>query len=289
MPASPLMTAQALHDLATNAGSRLLICDCRHDLVDTGLGLRVYQESHIPSAVFVSVDQQLSAAKSGTNGRHPLPDSAIFAQTLASMGVNDDTTIVAYDNTGGQYAARLWWMARWVGHANVFVLDAGLNGWTRAGFALTTEVPAARAMGNFKRSETLTSSLNMAEVRDGLNHPERLIVDARPVDRFQGLNETLDPKAGHIPGSVSRPTPSNLQADGTFKDSATLQAEFATLLGNRSAHQVVASCGSGIAACHLLLSMQIAGLPGAALYGGSWSEWSTQPDAPVELGTGLES
>jgi thiosulfate/3-mercaptopyruvate sulfurtransferase len=180
-------------------------------------------------------------------------------------------------------------MARWVGHTKVFVLDGGLNAWTRAGFAVTTEIPAARHTGNFRRKETLTASLSMAEVRAGLSHPERLIVDARPFDRFQGLNETLDPKAGHIPGSVSRPTPSNLQADGTFKDPETLQAEFSKLLGNRSAHQVVASCGSGIAACHLLLSMQVAGLPGAALYGGSWSEWSAQADAPVELGTGLVS
>ena len=289
MQATTIISAQSLHELLARDGSNILICDCRHDLVDAGLGARVYAESHLPGAVFVSVDRQLSAAKSGTNGRHPLPSLEVFAQTLATMGVNDSTMIVAYDNTGGQYAARLWWMARWAGHANVVVLDGGLNPWLKAGFSVTTEVPAPRSPGNFKAKASLMKSVTMQQVRAGLTNPDRLILDARPFDRFQGLNETLDPKAGHIPGSVSRPTPTNLNQDGTFKDAASLRAEFSSLLGQHSPDQLVASCGSGIAACHLLLSMQIAGLPGGALYGGSWSEWSAQPDAPIELGAGRQS
>jgi thiosulfate/3-mercaptopyruvate sulfurtransferase len=289
MQATPLISAQSLHALLARDESNLLICDCRHDLVDAGLGARVYAESHLPGAVFVSVDRQLSAAKSGTNGRHPLPTREVFAQTLANMGVNDSTMIVAYDSTGGQYAARLWWMARWAGHANVVVLDGGLNAWLKAGFSVATDVPAAQSPGNFKLKPSLMKSVTMQDVRAGLTHPDRLILDARPFDRFQGQNETLDPKAGHIPGSVSRPTPTNLNQDGTFKDAASLRAEFSSLLGQHSPDQLVASCGSGIAACHLLLSMQIAGMPGGALYGGSWSEWSAQPDAPIELGVGRQS
>ena len=286
MQATPLISAQALHDLLARDGENVLICDCRHDLVDYELGARVYAEAHLPGAVFLSVDRFLSAAKSGSNGRHPLPTIETFAQTLANLGVNDNTLIVGYDSTGGQYAARLWWMARWAGHANVLVLDGGLNAWTKAGFKVTTDVPAKKSPGNFKIKPSLTKSVTMQQVRAGLSQPDRLIVDARPFDRFQGQNETLDPKAGHIPGSASRPTPMNLNQDGYFKDAATLRAEFSTLLGQHTPDQLIASCGSGIAACHLLLSMQIAGLPGGALYGGSWSEWSAQPDAPLELGVG---
>ncbi len=288
MQATPLITAQALSDLLARDAGNVLLCDCRHDLVDTELGARVYAESHLPGAIFVSVDRQLSAPKSGSNGRHPLPTVEVFAQTLASLGVNNKTMIVAYDNTGGQYAARLWWMSRWAGHANVVVLDGGLNAWLKAGFPVTKEIPAAKTQGNFVRKPSLTKSVTMQDVRAGLANPDRVILDARPFDRFQGQNETLDPKAGHIPGSVSRPTPTNLNQDATFKDAATLRAEFSMLLGKHTPDQLVASCGSGIAACHLLLSMQIAGLPGGALYGGSWSEWSAQPDAPIELGVGRQ-
>jgi len=288
MQATPLISAQALHELLARDQSNILLCDCRHDLVDSGLGARVYAESHLPGAVFVSVDRQMSATKSGTNGRHPLPTVEAFAQTLATMGLNDKTMLVAYDSTGGQYAARLWWMTRWAGHENVVVLDGGLNAWLQAGFAVTTDIPAAKSPSAFKPKPSLTKSVSMHDVRAGLTDPDRLLVDARPFDRFQGQNETLDPKPGHIPGSLNRTTPANLNQDGTFKDAATLREEFSNLLGSHAPEQMVATCGSGIAACHLLLSMHIAGLPGAALYGGSWSEWSAQPDAPTELGVGRQ-
>jgi thiosulfate/3-mercaptopyruvate sulfurtransferase len=288
MQATPLISPRSLHELLAQEGANILVCDCRHDLVDSGLGARLFAESHLPGAVFVSVDRLLSAAKSGSNGRHPLPTVEVFAETLANMGVSDTTTIVAYDNTGGQYAARLWWMARWAGHQNVVVLDGGLNAWLKAGFAVTNDTSAAKLPGDFKLKQSLTKSVSMQDVRAGLANPDRLIIDARPFDRFQGQNETLDPKAGHIPGSLSRATPGNLNQDGTFKDAATLRAEFSHLLGTHSPDQLVATCGSGIAACHLLLSMDIAGLPGGSLYGGSWSEWSAQPDAPIELGVGRQ-
>lgn len=288
MQTLPLITAHALHDLLAQHGAQVLLCDCRHDLVDAQLGPRVFAESHLPGAVFVSVDHQLSAPKSGSNGRHPLPTVDTFAHTLAQMGVNADTVIVAYDSTGGQYAARLWWMCRWAGFAQVRVLDGGMQSWIQAGFPMTTEVAPARPVGNFTKQPSLAASISMQALRSDFERPDRLIIDARPFDRFQGLNETFDPKAGHIPGSVSRTTPSNMTAEGLFKDPTTLKAEFSKILGSQPPEQLIATCGSGIAACHLLLSMEVAGLPGATLYGGSWSEWSAQPDAPVELGVGRQ-
>ena len=280
MSSSLLITAQALQARMSSAPSSVLVCDCRFDLVDPDLGQRAYEVSHLPGAVYLDLGRVLSGEKNGRNGRHPLPDAKVFAQYLASLGVNDDTLLVGVDAHGGLYASRLWWLARWVGHAKVVVLDGGMPAWQKAGFTLTAAQPAARAQGNLKQSTSLVSSVDLSNVQAGLSRADRLIVDARPGDRFQGQNETLDALAGHIPGAASRPVKENLNEDGTFKASEALRGELTRLLGQHSAKDLVASCGSGVSACHLLLAMEIAGLSGGALYGGSWSEWSSQPNAP---------
>ena len=281
---SPLISA---HDLQVRMATRpesLLVCDCRSDLVDYELGQKLYAQAHIPGARFVNVNTELSGPKTGSNGRHPLPDKAAFVAALAQWGVNDDTLVVGYDSHGGMYAARLWWLVRRAGHANVVVLDGGLPAWQAAGFSVSAEPFAARPPGNVRQGSPLVTEVDLINVRAGLGNAARIIVDARPADRFQGQNETLDPRPGHMPGAINRPSRSNVTDAGFFKDAATLRAEYERLLGTHKPQQMVASCGSGVSACHMLLAMQIAGLPGGALYGGSWSEWSAQPDTPTEVG-----
>ena len=284
MKTSHLISVEDLQARLAANTLNILVCDCRYDLVDSGLGLKLYQAGHIPGAVYVNLGKVLSSAPNGSNGRHPLPNPDDLVNSLAELGVDADTLIVAYDAPGGSYAARMWWCARWIGHDNVVVLDGTIDAWTQAGLPLSTEVPAPRARGNLKRTSTLTNTVDYSNVRAGLGRADRVIIDGRPNDRFQGLNETLDPKAGHIPGSLSRFSKENLDQNFRFKNPEVLRAELSTLLGRHSPSQVVASCGSGVSACHLLLAMEIAGLPGAALYGGSWSEWCAQPDAPIETG-----
>ena len=284
MSSSFLITPQALQARLAQNPENVLICDCRFDLVDPDLGKRVYEVSHLPGAVYVDLGRALSGTKNGLNGRHPLPDADVFAQYLAALGVCQDTLIVAVDAHGGLYGSRLWWLARWVGHANVAVLDGGMPAWEKAGYTLTAAQPAVRSLGNFKRGASLVSSVDLANMQAGLGRADRLIVDARAGDRFQGQNETLDAKAGHIPGSASRPVKENLNDDGTFKAPEVLRAELTKLMGAHPVKDLVASCGSGVSACHLLLVLEVAGLSGGALYGGSWSEWSSQPNAPIETG-----
>lgn len=255
------------------------IFDCRHDLADPEFGRRAYRERHIPNAQFLHLDRDLSGPVTGRNGRHPLPDPVLLAAKLARGGVANDTQVVGYDDAGNMYAVRLWWLLRWLGHDKVAVLDGGLPAWVRAGYALTDAPPKVEpAAFEWRLRER---PVETAYIEAHLGQPDLLLLDARAADRFRGENETLDPVAGHIPGAVNRPFRSNLTPDGRFKPAAQLAREFKELLRGQPAEQVVAYCGSGVTACHNLLALEIAGLRGARLYPGSWSEWCSDRGRPV--------
>ena len=260
-----------------------VVCDCRHDLADTEAGRRAYREAHIPGARFAHLDEDLSAPKTGRNGRHPLPDPDKFARRLGELGVDTAKQVVAYDASGGPYAARLWWLLRWLGHDAVAVLDGGWNAWTKAGLPVTAAVPTLQP-ARFVRGAALSGAVTTEDVARDSGTPLHRLLDARAPNRFRGENETLDPVAGHIPGAANRFFQLNLDADGQFKPAPVLKKEFSELLGNHVSQQVTHYCGSGVTACHNLLAMEIAGLAGSRLYPGSWSEWCSDPSRPVATG-----
>ena len=283
---TPLISAPALRDLMAS-GAPLLIFDCRFDLSQPEQGAASYLECHLPGAQYLHLDRDLSAPRVpgvATGGRHPLPTREAFAALMAARGGQDDGLVVAYDHSGGMYAARLWWMLRWLGHRAVQVLDGGLAAWDTAGGALQAGSVPARPAGAFTLRPPLTRTIDYEALRATLGEPPRLVVDARAPDRFRGENETLDPVGGHIPGAANRCFRDNLLPDGHFKPVDQLQAEWQALMAGRSPDDLVAQCGSGVTACHNLLAMQSAGLGGAALYAGSWSDWCARPDAPIATG-----
>ncbi|MGE5467198.1 MAG: sulfurtransferase [Ignavibacteria bacterium] len=271
-------------ELAAHAGDpNWRIFDCRHDLRDTAYGEKAYAKEHIPGALFLHLDRDLSGTPDGRNGRHPLPDPEVFARRMAERGVGPDTQVVAYDNEGNAFAARLWWMLRWIGHEKVAVLDGGLAGWRRAKQPLTAEVPAIAAAQLPVRLSAETVDADFVLAR--LGKPEMLLLDARTEERFAGQNETLDPVGGHIPGAVNRFFMDNLDDAGVyFKSPQELREEFDALLAGRRPEAVVQQCGSGVTACHNILAMEAAGLAGSRLYPGSWSEWCADPSRPVATG-----
>lgn len=261
-----------------------VVVDCRHDLAAPQAGEEAYSRGHLPDACFAHLDRDLSGDKVSATGlfrgRHPLPERDVFIETLRRWGIHDHSQVVAYDAHGGMFAARLWWMLRWVGHDAVAVLDGGLPAWKAAGLPVTTE-PAAREPGTISLRPSSVPVVTVGDVLAGL-HADKppLILDARSPDRFRGENETLDPVGGHIPGAQNRFFKLNLQEDGRFKPDFQLLTEFSALTASPSS--VISQCGSGVTACHNLLAMEIAGLPGAALYPGSWSEWCADPARPIE-------
>jgi thiosulfate/3-mercaptopyruvate sulfurtransferase len=284
MSTSPLIQAAELAARLRDDGAHTLVFDCSFDLANPAAGRNAYAAGHVPGALYLHLDDDLSSAKTGRNGRHPLPAPQAFAERLAALGVNADSHVVVYDNAGGMYAARAWWMLRWVGHGAVSLLDGGLAAWQAAGQPLQAGEPPARARGSFVQRPSLVATVDRDTLLANLRQPQRLVVDARAPDRFRGENETLDPVGGHIPGARNRLFRNNLGPDGRFKTAAQLRADFDAVTGGRAADQLVMSCGSGVTACHNLLALEVAGLPGAALYPGSWSEWSAWPDAPIATG-----
>ncbi|MFX1737750.1 sulfurtransferase [Paraburkholderia sp. A1RI_3L] len=278
-----LISAANLKERLDAAPGSVLIFDCRFDLADPASGEAAYAAGHLPGARYLHLDRDLSGSKSGSNGRHPLPDRAKLVDTLAAHGLNEGQQVVAYDAQGGAFAARLWWLLRWLGHDSVALLDGGLQAWQAAGLALTSDAPPA-SRGTFKASAPLQSTVDAQALLRNLTQREQLVIDARSPDRYRGENETIDPVGGHIPGALNRFFKDNLGADGRFKSAHALREDFAALLAGTAPDHVVLQCGSGVTACHNALAMEVAGLHGATLYPGSWSEWCTDASRPVATG-----
>jgi thiosulfate/3-mercaptopyruvate sulfurtransferase len=263
-----------------------IVLDCRHALADFSHGRRLYDEAHLPGAFFADTERDLSGEKTGYNGRHPLPDPERFAAFLRALGASDATQIVAYDGGGEMFAARLWFMCRWIGHDAAAVLDGGYAAWKAAGYRVTAEPPVPRAPGTLAVRLRPSLTVDAAFLQAHLGEHSTQIVDARSADRFAGENETIDPAGGHIPGARNRPYAANFASSGCWKAPEDLCVEFAAL---GAPEQVVHQCGSGISAAVNLLAMEIAGLSGSRLYPGSWSEWVSDPSRPVERGDGARS
>lgn len=259
---------------------RWLIVDCRFDLAQPAAGEAAYRAAHIPGAVYAHLDRDLSGPITPRTGRHPLPDPDRFAATLSGWGVSADTQVIAYDADTGMYAARLWWLLRWVGHRAVAVLDGGFKAWTAAGLPTSTEIPS-RPPSHFQARPDREMWLDADQVQQRVQRSDWRLLDARAPERFSGQVEPLDPVAGHVPGARNHPFATNLTSDGRFGAPEELRRRYEQSQAGVADDHTIAMCGSGVTACHLLLAMEVAGKPGARLYAGSWSEWIRNPQRGV--------
>jgi thiosulfate/3-mercaptopyruvate sulfurtransferase len=265
------------------------VLDCRFELARPEWGASVYVEGHVPNAIYAHLDRDLSSPVTSTSGRHPLPAVEAFAATLGRWGIDENVQVVAYDQGNGAYASRLWWLLRWVGHSRVAVLNGGFAAWQQAGLPVTkqpgvrqprrfTPNPAQRNVGSVVATVELQELLAAGQ----LAGRQRTLIDARSADRFGGQNETIDPVAGHVPGAINHPFAHNLDAQGRFLPPHILRSKWVETLRGQAPATAIAMCGSGVTACHNLLALEVAGLPGAQLYAGSWSEWIRDAARPTE-------
>lgn len=259
-----------------------VIIDARFDIMDPEYGFLEYQELHIPNAIYVNLNTDLSGPPTSTTGRHPLPDPKEFIKRIADWGVAPHKQVVVYDTSSGSMAARLWWLLHQIGHSAAAVLDGGFSAWLRANLptpgGIVHPSPTAVSQDYYFRTDGFVATEQIIHPRQEQNS---ILLDARSRDRFLGLSEPIDPIAGHIPGAINRFHGENVNKEGLFKDSETLRNEFKALFGERSPNDVIVYCGSGVTSIHHLLAMEIAGMPGARLYPGSWSEWIRDPNRPI--------
>jgi len=282
-------TLVSTESLAAQIGhSDLVVVDCRFALDDVDWGEQAYLEAHIPGARYAHLDRDLSGPKNGRNGRHPLPDQASLLRTFSRYGISGRTQVVAYDQDAGMYASRMWWLLRWAGHRRVAVLDGGFAKWTREQRPVRRGVEVAAAPGAVLPQFDAGACLDASAVEQALRAHDRLLVDARAPERFRGEIEPIDAVPGHIPGAVNHPYKQNVDADGVFLSASELRAGFERTLNGEPPARAICYCGSGVTACQNLLAMEYAGLPGAKLYAGSWSEWASDPERPVERGSRSE-
>lgn len=280
-----LMNVQELHAILVNqkiTGKKAPLCvlDCRCSIGNPDIGIELYKEGHIPGAVLCDFDRVVTGKVCHGTGRHPMPDRETFIKNMEALGVSSDKQIVLYDQGGLGFATRLWFQLRWIGLEKVAVLDGGYQAWVNQKFPVSTE-PAVPEAGEIKANAPLEIPTEMKTVQDNLNTREYLVVDARSDSRFHGIGETIDKKAGHIPGSVCRPGSMNFNKDGTFKSPVKLRKEFLELLDGKKPSQIINSCGSGVNASVNLFAMDMCGLVGSHLYTGSWSQWIDDESNPI--------
>lgn len=260
----------------------VVLFDCGFELGNPDAGYAAFVEGHLPTARYLHLDHDLAAPPRGDNGRHPLPDPETFVALMRAHGLDRHQQVVAYDASGGAYAARLWWLLRWLGHGEVAVLNGGRKAWIDAGRPMHRGAAAEVAPGDFAGAPRAGWTVTADTVESNIAAPAFTVVDARSASRFAGEPNPMDPVAGHIPGARNRFYGDNLDADGRFKPTEQLAAELTAVVGDMPATDLVMQCGSGVTACHNLLAFEVAGRSGARLYPGSWSEWISDPARPVE-------
>ena len=281
MTVNTLIQAEELAALLGDA--RLRLFDCRFDLARPAYGRNAYLDEHVPGAMFADLNADLSAPATASSGRHPLPPPEEFAARLRAWGVDADSRVVAYDDGNGAYASRLWWMMRWLGHDDVAVLDGGMRRWLQLGLPLSDQAPSPLP-GNFAARPRPSMAASAADVLAASASPAAQVIDARAPERYRGEIEPIDRVAGHVPGARNHPFATSLDSQGRFLPREALRDALVASLDGAAPGSTIVYCGSGVTACHVLLALEHAGLAGARLYPGSWSEWSTDPSRPVATG-----
>ncbi|MFI3156964.1 MAG: sulfurtransferase [Methylococcaceae bacterium] len=281
MTYTTLISTDTLHRQLSH--SDRIIVDCRFSLADTEAGAKSYRHGHIPNARYAHLDKDLSSAITDFTGRHPLPNVALLAKKLGAWGIANTSQVVAYDDAGGAFAGRLWWLLRYLGHDKVAVLDGGIKHWQKQGLPITTTLPKVKP-AVFRPYLNEGAWLNALQVQNSLARKTICLIDARTPERYRGEQEPIDPVAGHIPYALNRAFQLNLDNNGLFLPAEQLREQFKQLIGAGAPEQVVHYCGSGVTACHNLLAMEHAGLTGSKLYSGSWSEWIRNKNRAVAKG-----